>query len=81
MNIRLTLYYRQHCHLCEQMLAELKSVAADLDIEVSLVDIDRDETLKSRYDAQVPVLADGETVICRYFFEEQPFREHLKLHG
>ena len=63
---RLQLYYRNGCHLCEDMLGQLQA----LDVQVDVVDVDRDPALRARYHALVPVLADGENEICRYFLDQ-----------
>ncbi len=77
----LTLYHRLGCHLCEQMLNELQVALADLDLQVTLVDIDRDASLRQRFDDQVPVLAAGDDILCRHFLDEQRVRAYLSVHG
>ena len=58
MTLPLILYYRNDCHLCDQMLAELHTLYGDR-LQISLVDVDTDAALQARYGLQVPVLADG----------------------
>lgn len=65
----LTLYHRPHCHLCEQMLASIYTLYGD-EIEIALVNVDSDPTLKDRYGLRVPVLAGGEKVICEARLDE-----------
>lgn len=65
----LVLYHRPGCHLCEQMLAALYVTYGD-EIEVALVDVDSDPTLKERYGTRIPVLAAGERVICEARLDE-----------
>ncbi|HET7921736.1 MAG TPA: glutaredoxin family protein, partial [Gammaproteobacteria bacterium] len=59
----LTLYYRQHCPLCEQMLAEIHALYGG-ELEVRLVDVDSDAALAARYGLKVPVLSGGERELC-----------------
>jgi hypothetical protein len=65
----LVLYHRPGCHLCEQMLAALYVTYGD-EIEISLVNVDSDPSLKTRYGARIPVLAAGDQVICEARLDE-----------
>jgi len=57
----LTLYHRKGCHLCEQMLAELRSLYGE-HVSVTLIDVDSDPGLRARYGQRVPVLVGGSRV-------------------
>ncbi|RPI46355.1 MAG: glutaredoxin family protein [Betaproteobacteria bacterium] len=67
--MRLTLYGRGYCHLCEDMLAALEPIGARLGFEVDVVDVDRDPALEARYGERVPVLAHGDIDICHYHLD------------
>ena len=61
MPVKLTIYCRRHCHLCDEMKAVVWEVGADLPVELEEVDVDLSRELKRRYGLDVPVLAwDGE---------------------
>jgi len=66
---RLTLYVRAGCHLCEDMRAGLEELFAPDAFALELVNIDTDPALRTRYDTEVPVLADGEEELCRHFLD------------
>ncbi|HVW65947.1 MAG TPA: glutaredoxin family protein [Nitrosospira sp.] len=68
--VSLTLYGRQHCHLCHEMIAALEELQARLPFRFDIVDIDRDEELRSRYNALVPVLVGNGEEICRYHLDQ-----------
>ena len=58
--MRLTLYTRPGCRLCEEMKAVIGRVRGQVACELDEVDISSDETLLRRYRHHVPVLlADG----------------------
>jgi len=60
---RLTVYTREGCALCEEMIAELGALIAARGIAVEILDVDADERARARYGLKVPVLlADGEPV-------------------
>jgi thioredoxin reductase (NADPH) len=69
--IRLTLYYREGCHLCETMLQALRGLQPRLGFELLAEDIDRKPELRRRYDEWVPVLCHGERELCHYHLDEQ----------
>jgi thioredoxin reductase (NADPH) len=66
----LTLYGRQHCHLCHEMIAALEELQARLPFRFDIVDIDEDEELRSRYNEFVPVLVGEGQEICHYHLDQ-----------
>jgi hypothetical protein len=74
----LTLYYREGCHLCDDMLQALRGLQPCLGFELRVVDVDRDPGLQRRYDEWVPVLSHGEREICHYRLDEAALREVLR---
>lgn len=77
---QLTVYYRLGCHLCDQMTALLVEYRDELEFEFSLVDIDADDALQARFNADVPVVALEERILFRHFFDEAILRQALQ-HG
>lgn len=59
----LILYYRQDCHLCEQMLAEIHALY-DGNLDVRMVDVDSEPSLQAKYRLKVPVLVAGGQELC-----------------
>lgn len=76
MSQTLTLYHRNGCHLCEQMLAELHSLYGT-DFPVELVDVDSDPNLRSRYGGQVPVLMGGGWILASGRLDRIRLEEYL----
>ena len=59
----LTVYSREGCGLCEELLAELGPWAAAHRATIRVVDVDEDAVLARRYGLRVPVLEfDGEPI-------------------
>ena len=75
--MRLTLYSRPGCHLCEDMAAGLEA----LGVEYQPVDIDRDPELQARYGWEVPVLTGPAGEVCRHFFDPIVVRDYLARFG
>jgi thiol-disulfide isomerase/thioredoxin len=67
----LTVYARTYCHLCDDMIAALRSLQGRFAFEIKVVDVDSDAALESRYGERVPVLTvdDGKRELCHYFLE------------
>jgi glutaredoxin len=73
-----TVYSHPQCHLCEQAMAVLRGLQAQLDFELRQRDISADEALHRAYFERVPVvLLDGDEV-CEYFVDEAVLRERLE---
>ena len=68
--MELMVYARQHCHLCEDMIAALRDLQARLRFRLEVTDVDSDNDLRLRYGERVPVLvaARGEE-ICHYHLD------------
>lgn len=68
----LTLYGREECHLCHDMIAALRKMQSDVPsgpFTLDIIDVDDDADLQARYGALVPVLmADGKE-ICHYHLD------------
>lgn len=60
------------------MLAALYAMRGEFVFEVTVVDVDADPVLESKYDEFVPVLAgaDGRE-LCHYFLDVAKVREYL----
>ncbi|MGF1643011.1 MAG: glutaredoxin family protein [Thiotrichales bacterium] len=76
----LTVLSRAGCHLCEALLDELALLRSQLDFDVKVVDIDGDQDLRRRYNADVPVLMHADRVVCQHFLDPERVREAL-AHG
>lgn len=74
---RLTLYSRQYCHLCHDMLAALEALRGEFSFELTVLDVDADPALLARYDERVPVLVAAEEELCHYFLDIDAVRSFL----
>ena len=73
--MRLTLYQRDDCHLCDLALGLLAEVRAP---EFESVFIDGDEALEERYGIRVPVLRDdGRGIELEWPFDAERLRRFL----
>jgi glutaredoxin len=79
---RLIVYYREGCHLCEQMVASLHQEQAkhqaSVQFEIEIIDIDDDPELVQKYDVDVPVVTYQDKVIFYHFFDAEEFKNTLR---
>jgi glutaredoxin len=52
---RVVVLTRQDCHLCEEAIAQVAAVCAEIGEAYGVVDVDSDPELQRRYTDQVPV--------------------------
>ena len=64
--LKLTVYSRSYCHLCEDMIAGLHAVQARFPFDLDIVDVDSDPRLEARFGEHVPVLMHGDRELCRH---------------
>jgi hypothetical protein len=67
--ILLTVYGREDCHLCHDMIAELEAFQLDYPFLLEIVDVGEDEILERQYGHLVPVLAGNGEEICHYHLD------------
>lgn len=65
----LTIYSREHCHLCHEMIAALRGLQRQYSFDFDVVDVDSAIALKKQYGIRVPVLAAGGEEICHYHLD------------
>ena len=61
-----TLYSREYCHLCHEMLAELDAMRKIRGFDLIVVDVDSDPGLEARFGELVPVLFHQARELARY---------------
>ena len=74
--IVLTVYSRPDCHLCEELLAELKPLIAGR-ARIDIVDISEDESLSKRYGLAIPVLMHADEELSRYRLDRTRLTEFI----
>lgn len=72
-----TFYTRKGCHLCDDALAVVQRVHADVPFELVLVDLDADADAKARYWDKIPVVVVDGRVHAKYRVDEATFRRRL----
>ncbi len=77
MTIRVELYSRPGCHLCDEMKAVLERARLGLDVQLSEVDISQDPELQTRYGWDIPLLFVNGHKAFKYRATENEMRRRL----
>ncbi len=75
--IRLTLYGRPGCHLCDDMRAALAVLRPRHGFSLEEVDVDASPDLAQRYGTLIPVLVYAEREVCHYFLDPDALEQAL----
>jgi len=79
--VKLTLLMRAYCHLCDEMLAAIRPIAASRAASLEVVDVDADPALEEAYGERVPVLFAGSpgagTELCHHRLDRARVLEAL----
>jgi len=75
--LELIVYYREGCHLCEQVVASLFQLQKELGYEIKQIDIDNDPILRDKYNVDVPVVTFNDEVVFYHFFDETELRKAI----
>jgi glutaredoxin len=79
--VRVTIYSRPGCHLCDEMKSVVHRVterADDIDIAVDVIDISTDRELVDRYGLEIPVLEIDGKKVAKYRVSEQELTRMVK---
>lgn len=77
-SVRLSLYYRSGCALCEAMQAELIATQPRYGFGLEFIDVDSDTGLVAAFGHKVPVLVAGEgEEICHYFLDHDALADYF----
>ena len=68
---------RAYCHLCHDMEAVVRAIAADYGVALEVVDVDAEPELEARYGDLVPVLLHSGRELCHYFVDPDALRAYL----
>jgi glutaredoxin len=79
----LTFYTRDRCHLCDEALALIERVRADVPFALAIVDLDTEAPAEKRaaYDWDVPVIELDGRKIMKHRVDEVRLRRLLVMEG
>lgn len=76
-----TVYTKDGCHLCDQMLAQLDAIrhddAGNPRFRVIVLDIEDRQEWYELYREYVPVVVVNDEEVCHYFLDQKEFEQAL----
>lgn len=75
---QVTLYYRQGCHLCEDLTLQLAELQETEQFDIESIDVDSNGELRERYGSLVPVIEGNGKELCRYYLDEVALRDYFR---
>jgi glutaredoxin len=81
MKVRLLLYTRKQCCLCEEMKTTLSRVAARVPFALEEIDVDTSPVLQEKYGDEVPVLFINGRKAFKYRLAAVELEKRLKREG
>ena len=75
--VRLTLYSRPGCHLCDEMKATVNRVAALVPLQVEEIDVSTSDDLEREYGLEIPVLLVDGKKAAKYRVSAEELRRIL----
>jgi hypothetical protein len=75
--LKLTLYSRPECHLCEAVLEQLLPLIEGR-AEVEIVDVDQSVALERRYGLRIPVLVANDVELSTYPLDRSRVERYLE---
>ncbi len=78
MSIRVELFTKRGCHLCERVHAVIEQARAQVDFELVVTDIESDPVLFETYKIDVPVVRVGGRKAFKYRVEVDELVERIR---
>ena len=75
--ISLQFYYKEGCHLCDDMWLLLQQSRQERDFDLDSVEINSDPEFLDKFGDLIPVLASGDIILCHYFLDPVALDKHL----
>ena len=78
--LRLTLYSKDNCPLCDEALASIHEVLGEEEVALEVIDISQDPALMQTYGTEIPVLWAGTLELARHRITARRLRRVLSQH-
>lgn len=79
--IKVTLYTRPGCHLCEQAKEQMAPLLREFGANLREINIDQEAELRERYTNDVPVVFLGSRKVAKHKVDLEQFRRALEGTG
>jgi glutaredoxin len=76
--MKITIYTKKDCHLCEEAKAILSRFAHEYPLSVDEIDIESDSATFEKYRYEIPVVLLNDRKIFKYRIDEKKFHRILR---
>jgi glutaredoxin len=76
--IRVDVYSRPACHLCDEAKAVIERVQNRLPIDINVINVETDPALESAYGAEIPVIFINGAKAFKYRVDETELERKIK---
>jgi hypothetical protein len=78
--VKIVIYGRPGCHLCDEAGDQIRAITAGMDgVTIETVDIESDDGLMRRYLERIPVVEAGGEEVSELVFDPGPLRVRLGI--
>jgi glutaredoxin len=75
--LRLRIYTKPDCHLCDQAKSILDRVGAQFHVNVEVINIEQDQEAYEKYRYEIPVIFLDDVKLFKYRVDEEKLRKAL----
>ena len=75
--VKVTIYSRPECHLCDEAMAAIKAADCAALYELEMVDVDSDQSLKERYGYDIPVVTLNGIMCFKHRLDSKEFKRKV----
>jgi glutaredoxin len=76
--VRVDVYSRPGCHLCDEAKETIERVRRRFDFELQIIDVETDPALEAEYGEEIPVVCINGTKAFKYRVDESEFEKKVK---
>ena len=77
-SVRIDVYSRPGCHLCDEAMDVIERVRAKYNFVLSVINIDQDPALAAEYGTDIPVVVINSNKAFKYRVDEAEFERKVK---
>ena len=79
--IRLSIYIRPACHLCEDVISQLVQLQSEYSFDFHTINVDSSPQLVAQYGTKVPVVTYENQELCHYFLDQAALAQLVSSHS
>ena len=78
--ILLNIYIRPGCHLCDDLLSQLRQLQSEYCFDFHAINVDSCPQLVEQFGTKIPVVTHGDKELCHYFLDQAAVVQLVSSH-